>query len=168
MKLRLLASAVAASILLGACGSGSSVGKDIDLEKIKGKGGRAGITDKTTPSPTATATQPQQPTAPPTQATTAPPPPQVMQVFLLANNPYYQLEGSKPGGYIKVPAGVIVRFVSKESEFDRQPRVPDLGFECPRLKPGRSCELKAATPTGGPVTLEDGVRVFITGQLEIA
>lgn len=164
---RQFALAVLMGTVLWACGSGNKVGEGIDLEKIQGKGGQR-LGEKapvTKVEPTTQQTKVAIPTSSPTKASPGPTPSkQVIQIFLIRDHPYYQVEGLQPGNEMTVAAGVILRWVNKEPEIDRQPFSPDL-FECPRLKPGGTCDFPANVR--GKVQIQDKVKVFATGILEM-
>lgn len=169
--MRLCRSSVAFATLvmlsLAACEGGSSVGKDIDLEKIKGgqKGPRLG--EAASPSPTPTAGQPaQKPTTPPPiQPTKSSPTPtqpsaQVFEVTLTRDSPYYH-----PGQVIQVPVGTTIRFTNRD-EINRQPFAQGY-FEAPSLAPGRSFEYLANVRTNGQVQINDRIATFKVGFLEV-
>lgn len=163
---RLVAMALVLALALSACGTGKGVGKGIPLDKIGGKGGTR-LGEKTPGprnSPLAKTTTPAGSTAP-TKNPGPTPAQQVIQIFLIRDNPYYQVEGLPPGQKMEVPAGVIVRWVNKEPELHRKPFSPDL-FECEDLKPGGTCDYFANVRTS--VDIQDRVKVFATGTLVIS
>lgn len=171
---KLVAMCLLLSLLLAACASDEKVGGEIDLSKIKEgqKGPRLGEAASPAPeaAPTAGKLDLGQSPAPKEQPPSPqpPPPPQqapALEVALLAENPYYQLQGDQPGQLIRIPVGRRVRFVNRD-ETNRQPYVEGL-FESPVLPPGGSFEFHATTRTGGQLELNDAAAPFKVGAFEI-
>lgn len=162
---RLFAVSMVIAFLLSACGSGNKVGEGIPLKDIEGEGGvRLGETKSPTPKADAAPTDTTKPTSAPTNKPSETPSTQVIQVFLLTDAPYYQVEGTSPGNQMTIPSGVILRWVNRESEKDRQPFSRDL-FDCPRLRPGDTCDFRVIV--NGKADIEDRAKPFATGKLEM-
>lgn len=160
---KLIGVLVVALLVLAACQEDTSVGKDIDLRKIKGKGGRLG--EASSPPPVTAGATPLSPTTTPppppkTQSPTPPPQQQAYVVTLTTASPYYH-----PGQLIQVPVGTLIRFVNKD-DINRQPYVEGF-FEAPPLKPGDTFDYQANVRTGGQAQIKDRIATFKVGFLEV-
>lgn len=84
---------------------------------------------------------------------------QVVEIALIADNPYYD-----PGPSIQIPAGAVIRVINRDDK-TRHFITPEGPYDTGPLEPGKSMDL--AADFKGKFALQDEKVPFATGTLEV-